>query len=130
MHTPKLWKCSACGAEVPDLPMAVQKHQISHVRRRPLAGGRPANSPEETGGDAERHQDGRLTSPRCGWTLLGPLLVCSAEERERKDVTSLDGVAGEITCLVCEGNGIFLEPDALPVQCVDCKGSGTELVSI
>jgi hypothetical protein len=37
MHQRKLWKCSACGQEVPDLPMLVLKHQISHVGRRPYA---------------------------------------------------------------------------------------------
>lgn len=71
-----------------------------------------------------------MTSPRCGRTVLGPLLVCSAWDYEVKDVTSLDGVAGEIICPVCEGSGVFLEPDGLAVQCVDCKGSGKELVSI
>ena len=34
MHKQKTWKCSACGAEVPDLPMIVLKHQLSHVARR------------------------------------------------------------------------------------------------
>jgi len=34
MHKQKLWKCSACGAEVPDLPMPVLRHQLSHVERR------------------------------------------------------------------------------------------------
>ena len=28
---------SICGAEVPDLPMPVLNHQMSHVRRRPFA---------------------------------------------------------------------------------------------
>ncbi len=37
MHKPKPYKCSICGAEVPDLPMPVSKHQMSHVRRRPFA---------------------------------------------------------------------------------------------
>jgi hypothetical protein len=37
MHKRKLYNCPACGAEVPDLPMPVLKHQMSHVTRRPLA---------------------------------------------------------------------------------------------
>jgi hypothetical protein len=37
---PKPYKCSICGAEVPDLPMLVLKHQMSHVKRRPHAGDR------------------------------------------------------------------------------------------
>lgn len=37
MHKPKPYKCSVCGAEVPDLPMQVLKHQLSHVRRRPFS---------------------------------------------------------------------------------------------
>ena len=37
MYKRKLYKCSVCGAEVPDLPMLVLKHQMSHVRRRPFA---------------------------------------------------------------------------------------------
>jgi hypothetical protein len=40
MHNAKPYKRSICGAEVPDLPMPVLKHQMSHVRRRPFAGDR------------------------------------------------------------------------------------------
>ena len=36
MHKPKPYKCSICGSEVPDLPMPVLKHQLSHIRRRPF----------------------------------------------------------------------------------------------
>lgn len=61
---------------------------------------------------------------------LGPLLVCGADECVVMAVTSLDGVAGEIVCPVCEGGGLFLEPDNTPVQCTDCKGSGRQLVSL
>jgi DNA-directed RNA polymerase subunit RPC12/RpoP len=41
MHKPKLYKCSICGAEVPDLPMPVLKHQMSHVSRRLFARSAP-----------------------------------------------------------------------------------------
>jgi hypothetical protein len=37
MNKQKTWKCSACGAELPDLPMIVFRHQLSHVERRGLA---------------------------------------------------------------------------------------------
>ena len=37
MHKRKPYKCPACGAEVPDLPMPVLKHQMSHVQRRPYS---------------------------------------------------------------------------------------------
>lgn len=45
----KIWKCSACGAEVPDLPMPVLRHQLTHVERRPFAGdrGEPDAPPDE-----------------------------------------------------------------------------------
>jgi hypothetical protein len=33
MHKLKPYKCSICGAELPDLPMPVLKHQMSHVTR-------------------------------------------------------------------------------------------------
>lgn len=46
MHKPKPYKCSMCGAEVPDLPMPVLKHQMSHVRRRPFA--RDRREPDRT----------------------------------------------------------------------------------
>lgn len=41
MHKPKPYKCSICGAEVPNVPMPVLKHQLSHVSRRPLARHQP-----------------------------------------------------------------------------------------
>jgi hypothetical protein len=40
MHKRKPYRCPACGAEVPDLPMKVLVHQMSHVPRRPFAGDR------------------------------------------------------------------------------------------
>jgi hypothetical protein len=35
MHKPKPYKCPSCGAEIPDLPMRVLEHQLSHVERLP-----------------------------------------------------------------------------------------------
>jgi hypothetical protein len=34
MHKPKPYKFLICGAEVPDLPMPVLRHQLSDVERR------------------------------------------------------------------------------------------------
>jgi hypothetical protein len=34
MHQQKPYRCTVCGAEVPDQPMVVLKHQLSHVQRR------------------------------------------------------------------------------------------------
>ena len=54
MHKPKPYKCSVCGAEVPDLPMPVLKHQMSHVTRRPFARDRrQPNRPESPARDLE-----------------------------------------------------------------------------
>lgn len=61
---------------------------------------------------------------------LGELLVGGGDGYRLWPVTGLDGVAGEIVCPVCVGSGVFLEPDDTPVQCTDCKGNGTQLVSL
>jgi hypothetical protein len=54
MRKPKPYKCSICGVEVPDLPMLVLQHQISHVGRRPYSGSVPKPAVRnETGG---KHQ--------------------------------------------------------------------------
>jgi hypothetical protein len=37
MQKCKLYKCSVCGVELPDLPMPVLQHQLSHVRRQPYS---------------------------------------------------------------------------------------------
>jgi hypothetical protein len=37
MHQQRTYRCSVCGAEIPDLPMPVFRHQLSHVERRPRA---------------------------------------------------------------------------------------------
>jgi hypothetical protein len=34
VHKPKPYKSLICGAKVPDLPMPVLRHQLSHVERR------------------------------------------------------------------------------------------------
>ena len=56
MHKRKFFECSICGAEVPDLPMLVLQHQMSHVRRRPFATGSP---PQGSSGANNRAGDGR-----------------------------------------------------------------------
>ena len=38
------YKCSVCGAELPDLPMQVLKHQMVHAGRRPFASNRQAHA--------------------------------------------------------------------------------------
>ena len=53
MHTQKTYRCSVCGAEIPDLPMPVLRHQLSHVERR----GRAVNRAEPEAPSAEgQHQ--------------------------------------------------------------------------
>jgi len=37
VHKSKPYRCPVCGAEVPDQPMPMLKHQLSHVERRPYA---------------------------------------------------------------------------------------------
>jgi hypothetical protein len=56
MHKVNPYRCSICGAEVPNLPMAVYGHQLSHVGRRPWARDR-AESFEvaRTSDETERH---------------------------------------------------------------------------
>ena len=44
MRKPKPYRCSICGQEVPNLPMAVYGHQLSHVGRRPWARDRAESS--------------------------------------------------------------------------------------
>jgi hypothetical protein len=53
MHKQRTYCCSVCGAEIPDLPMPVLKHQLSHVQRRGRAVGRP--EPDAPSGD-DHHQ--------------------------------------------------------------------------
>jgi hypothetical protein len=53
MRKQKTFRCSVCGAEIPDLPMTVLKHQLSHVERR----GRAVNRAEPDAPSVEdRHQ--------------------------------------------------------------------------
>ena len=55
MHKPKPYRCTICGAEIPNLPMTVLGHQMSHVKRRPYANDRPSKPdrqvPEQPGKD-------------------------------------------------------------------------------
>jgi len=54
MHKQKTWKSSACGAEIPDQPMTVLKHQLSHVER----GGHAVDRAEPDTSSAEnQHQE-------------------------------------------------------------------------
>jgi hypothetical protein len=50
----KLWTRSICGAEVPDLPMPVLKHQLSHVSRRAFAADRPVSGESDRQEPTER----------------------------------------------------------------------------
>jgi hypothetical protein len=53
MYKRKLYKCSVCGVEVPDLPMPVLKHQMSHVWRRPCATSARDRESNESAADGE-----------------------------------------------------------------------------
>ncbi|WP_291712003.1 hypothetical protein [Bradyrhizobium sp.] len=52
------------------------------------------------------------------------------------EIADLGCGAGEIVCLECGGDGdwtkFYPEPETLtePMRCVDCKGTGRQLVSI
>lgn len=69
VHKRKLYKCPSCGAEVPDLPMAVLKHQMSHVGRRPYSRSVPMPAEREprdaaAASDQQRHPlDGNEAPP-------------------------------------------------------------------
>jgi hypothetical protein len=54
MHKRNPYKCPACGGEVPDLPMLVLKHQMSHVRRRPYSKS-VAGPPDQTETSGTHH---------------------------------------------------------------------------
>lgn len=57
-YKPKPYRCPVCGAEVPDQPMPVLKHQISHVKRRPYAQDRPERErPKEQPDKHDASQD-------------------------------------------------------------------------
>jgi hypothetical protein len=45
-----IWTCTACGQSVPNEPMTVFRHQMSHVQCRPLATNTPKDAEAE--GDA------------------------------------------------------------------------------
>lgn len=48
------------------------------------------------------------------------------------EVTDLGCGAGRIRCLECEGSGVwaFMEPEIPACPCVECKGTGHQLVSV
>ena len=89
MHKQKTWKCSPCGAEIPDVPMPVLKHQLSHIERRPFAAHRSE-------GDA----------------LGGALLLVAEVDRELEHRVALD--ADVASCDLCslhsEGGVIAYSP--------------------
>ena len=60
MHKRKPYKCSICGAEVPDLPMPVLQHQMSHVRRRTYT----KSVPEPAGSERQSESAGLAAEPR------------------------------------------------------------------
>jgi hypothetical protein len=45
MHQQKTYLCSVCAAEIPDLPMPVLSHQLSHVERWARAVDRAQSDP-------------------------------------------------------------------------------------
>jgi hypothetical protein len=59
MHKPKPYKCSICGAEVPNLPMPVLKHQLSHARPWLRATGHVDSRPEpnKVGDDTKKRRE-------------------------------------------------------------------------
>jgi hypothetical protein len=58
---PKSYTCSVCGAELPDLPMQVLKHQMLHASRRPFASNRaaPAQPADRQPVDAKPESPGK-----------------------------------------------------------------------
>ncbi len=38
--------------------------------------------------------------------------------------------AARMSCLECDGTGVYLLPDDTPMRCVTCKGSGQEWVTV
>jgi hypothetical protein len=53
MHFPKLYHCSVCSAEIPDLPMIVLRHQLFHVERRSFAADRLLDLDQDEGQQPE-----------------------------------------------------------------------------
>ncbi len=49
---------------------------------------------------------------------------------ETKMVITVDGIAGKTECGDCSGTGLFDMPDDTPTQCVCCRGTGYQWVSI
>ena len=61
------------------------------------------------------------------------MIVCGhrRETLAEREVIDLGGV-GEIACLECSGSGVwdFMEPEIVADQCVQCKGTGKQLVGL
>jgi hypothetical protein len=43
----KVYRCTICGAVLPNEPKPVLQHQMSHVRPRPFATSAPVDRPEQ-----------------------------------------------------------------------------------
>jgi len=62
----------------------------------------------------------------------GALCRLHRDQEEMVSVRDLDGVAGEIDCIECNGTGIWtnLPPDNHPIKCTTCKATGKMLISV
>jgi hypothetical protein len=80
-------RCSICGAEVPDLPMPVLHHQMSHVRRRHYA----RSVPEKLECMA---YVGNQKKPQTGFQIVTPCTGCEIVEAEavQREVGNVDWV--------------------------------------
>lgn len=63
------------------------------------------------------------------------MIVYLGTKRETEveaEIEDLGLGAGRTTCFECEGTGDWtrFHPENMPMQCVDCKGTGLVLVSI
>jgi hypothetical protein len=55
----------------------------------------------------------------------------SRDEKIPVEVRRLGAGVGEVTCLECDGTGIWtVLPDDGPIRCTTCKGTGKVLISV